>query len=192
MPIWGRRPIEDLLATVQSVFPQVALFDAAPGEMLVIARKSDRPFVDAAVIERCEAPQIRKLTAQVGWDWSVLLNVGAIGTREVAELVDSLGTPNTVANGRFAYGLPQEVMRWSPREMPKWRERQTLLGSHGSRILSWIGNSERSKDVEQRLADVIEQQRLIHEHPDHFWAYRKTLKEPVDRSTSGGDSAGQA
>ena len=173
----GRGPIEDLLATVQSVFPQVALFDAAPGEMLIIAKCDDAPLVDAEVVERCEAPQIRRLTGQIGWDWSILLNIGAVGPDEVADLVKTSGTPNAVANGRFAYRLPQEVMRWSPPELPKWQERQTLLSARGSRMLSWIGDEQITKDVEQRLADVIEQQRLIVDHPDHFWAYRKTLKD---------------
>jgi hypothetical protein len=52
-------------------------------------------------------------------------------------------------------------------------------------MLAWIGESERIKDVQQRLADVIEQQRLIHEHPDHYWAYRRVLKERLKERPRG-------
>jgi hypothetical protein len=174
---FGREPIEDLLATVRTAFPQVALLDAAPGEMLILATSRPGPLVTEETIDRCESTQIRNLMAQVGWDWSVLMNIGAISPVAVDKLTSTRGTPNSVRNGRFAYGLPQEVMRWSSPQLPKWRQRQQMLNAHADRMLAWIEASERTRQVEQRLADVIEQQRLIFEHPDDFWAYRKSLKE---------------
>jgi hypothetical protein len=174
---FGREPIEDLLATVRTAFPQVALLDAAPGEMLIIATTKSGPLVTEETIDRCDSAHIRNLMAQVGWDWSVLMNIGAIHPEAVDELTSTRGRPNSIRNGRFAYTLPQEVMRWSSPQLPKWQQRQQLLNAHADRMLAWIDDSERTKQVEQRLADVIEQQRLIFEHPDHFWAYRKTLKE---------------
>jgi hypothetical protein len=174
---FGREPIEDLLVTVRTAFPQVALLDAAPGEMLIIATLRPGPLVTEDTIARCESTHIRNLMAQVGWDWSVLMNIGAISPEAVDELTSTRGTPNSVHNGRFAYTLPQEVMRWSSPQLPKWRQRQQMLNAHADRMLAWIEESDRTRQVEQRLADVIEQQRLIFEHPDDFWAYRKTLKE---------------
>jgi len=182
---FGRQPILDLLATVQSVFPQVALLDSAPGEMLIVASSRQTPLVDESTIGRCESLHIRNLMAQVGWDWSVLLNLGALSPEKVAELTRSRGTENTVANGHFAYGLPPEVMRWSSASMPKWKDRQRLLTAHASRMLAWIPESDRTKELQQRLADVVEQQRLIADHPDHFWAYRKTLKERLTERPRG-------
>src|SRR5690606_29251039 len=110
---FGREPIEDLLATVRTAFGQVALLDAAPGEMLIIATAKSGPLVTEETIDRCESMHIRNLMAQVGWDWSVLMNVGALSPAAVDELTSTRGTPNSIRNGRFAYTLPQEVMRWS-------------------------------------------------------------------------------
>ncbi len=177
---FGRRPVENVLSTLRSVFPQVACLESAPGEMLLLASNAEELLFDEALLKRCEAAHVRRLLAQLGWDWSVMLNLAAISPQQVDELSAGDVTVNTVGNGNFAYTLPQEMMRWGP----KWQEIQRLLAERGSRMLAWVGAASPEgdaeadvQDVAKRLADMTEQQRVIVEHPDHYWAYRKTLKE---------------
>ncbi len=177
---FGRRPVENALSTLRSVFPQVACLESAPGEMLLLASNAEELLFDESLIKRCEAAHVRRLLAQLGWDWSVMLNLSAISPQQVDELSAEDVTVNTVGNGNFAYTLPQEMMRWGP----KWQEIQRLMAERGSRMLAWVGAASPEgeaeaevQDVAKRLADMTEQQRVIVEHPDHYWAYRKTLQE---------------
>ncbi|MGE3999068.1 MAG: spermidine synthase [Planctomycetaceae bacterium] len=173
---FGRGPIETMLATLRSVFPQVFCLESAPGEMLLLASNSKEPLFDEALVKRCEAAHVRRLLAQLGWDWSVLLNMAAIGPEQVDELFTHDVQVNTVGNGAFAYGLPQEMMRWGP----KWQEIQQLLAQRGGRMLDWIGQTPKVQEIAKRLEDMTEQHKLIVENPDHYWAYRKTLKERLE------------
>ena len=67
--------------------------DLRPGEMLFVASAKAAPLVDESVIDRCETEHIRRLMAQVGWDWSVLMNIGAIRPENTAQLIATHGTP---------------------------------------------------------------------------------------------------
>ncbi len=168
----GRQPIEDAITTLRSVFPQVLCHEAAPGEILLMASNSPQPLVDASLVERCEAPHLRRLMAQVGWDWSVMLNLAALHLPADSP-PPAYGDINTVANGRFAYRLPTEVMRWGP----KWQEVRGFWLEEGSRMLDWLGESTKVEETISRLHDVTEQHQLIVQHPDRFWIYRDSLKQ---------------
>ncbi len=169
---FGRQPIETVLATLRSVFPQVVCVESAPGELVLLASNSNESLFDESLFERCEADHIRRLLAQQGWDWSVLVNLSAISPEQISELASGEVAINTVGNGRFTYRLPQEVMRWGP----KWREIVSLFSERGSRMLAWVGESDQIPEIGKRLKDMSEQQRLIVEHPDRWHAYRATLK----------------
>ncbi|MBX3440513.1 MAG: hypothetical protein KF861_23690, partial [Planctomycetaceae bacterium] len=170
---FGRRPIENALGTLRSVFPQVVCLESAPGEMLLLASNSQTSLFDEGLLKRCEASHIRRLLAQIGWDWSVVMNLAAISSESVSVLCKGPIAVNTVGNGHAAYHLPREVMRCEP----KWREVQSLMAERGSRMLAWVDAPAEVQAVTQRLDDMTQQQKLIVENPDQYWAYRNTLKE---------------
>ncbi|MCA9023612.1 MAG: hypothetical protein KDA86_00225 [Planctomycetaceae bacterium] len=169
---FGREPIETILATLRSVFPQVVCLESAPGELVLLASNQSETLFDESLFERCQADHIRRLLAQQGWDWSVLVNLSAISPEQITKLASGDVVINTIGNGRFTYRLPQEVMRWGP----KWRELANLFSERGSRMLAWIGESEEIPEIGKRLKDMSEQHRLIVEYPDRWHAYRSTLK----------------
>ncbi|MCA9074901.1 MAG: hypothetical protein KDA93_07710 [Planctomycetaceae bacterium] len=169
---FGRTPIETALATMRSVFPQVACIESAPGEIVLLASNTEETMFDESMFERCEADHFRRLLAEQGWDWSVLFNLSAISPEEISEITKGDVAINTNGNGYFTYRLPQEVMRWGL----KWREIAGLFAEHGSRMLAWVGESDEIPEIGKRLKDMEEQHRLIVEHPDRWHAYRATLK----------------
>jgi hypothetical protein len=170
---FGRGAVEGVLRTLQSVFPCVTCLESAAGEFVLLARRDDGPMIDESLLARCETPHVRRLMAQSGWDWSVLLSLAGIAPKHVRELTAAGETPQSISRGRMIYSLPREVMRWGP----KRDELRGLFAEHGSTMLSWLGDSARVSEVGQRLADMREQQELIARHPDRFWAYRATIKE---------------
>lgn len=168
----GPQAIRDMLRTLGSVFPQVAAFDTAPGEMLLIARASEKPLVDESLIERAEARHVRRVMSQVGFDWSVLLALTALDSRQAGEIASDGGAVNIPASGRFAFTLPPEVLRWGP----KSAEVRELVSGRTTRMLAWLGESVDPSDIVKRLEDVAEQQRVIRDNPDAAWAYRKVVR----------------
>ena len=169
---FGPQPIRDLAATLQTAFPRVILIEASPGELLLLGCTSDAPL-DAGMIDRASAPHVRRVLSQAGWDWSVLLALPVVDVGTVEPpLVDAGARPNDAATGRFAFMMPQEMMRWAP----KLDESHKLLTGYNARIVDWLGDDPAAIDVNHRLADVNEQYRVVSEHPDLFWAYRQSLK----------------
>jgi hypothetical protein len=170
---FGAQSLRNMLCTLQSVFRQVAAVETAPGEFLLLASRSEQPLVDAEIIHRCEAPHVRRVMSQLGWDWSVLLALTAFDPQQVREIASAgEAAANSALSGRFAFALPPEVMRGGP----KLEEVRTLLSGRSSRMLAWLGDEADLLSVNERLADVNEQQRVIRENPDGVWAYRKTIR----------------
>ncbi len=170
---FGPQPVRDLAATMQAVFPRVALIEASPGEMLLLGFTS-KSALDAELINRASAPHVRRVLSQAGWDWSVLLALPMVDVAAVEPpLVDAGTRPNGAASGRFAFSLPREMMRWGP----KLDESHKMLTAYNARIIDSLGDIPEVIDVNHRLADVNEQYRVVSEHPDLFWAYRQSLKQ---------------
>jgi len=110
----------------------------------------------------------------MGWDWSVLLALTAFDPGQVREIAaGDRAAINSAVSGRFAFRLAPEVMRGGP----KLEEVRMLLAGRSSRMLTWLGDDVDIQAVNQRLADVNEQQRVIRENPDAIWAYRKAIKK---------------
>ena len=169
---FGPQPIRDLAATLQSAFARVVLVEASPGELLLLGCTADEPL-DDGLINRASAPHVRRVLSQAGWDWSVLLALPMVDVGTVEPpLVDDGARANAAASGRFAFMMPQEMMRWAP----KLDESHKLLTGYNARILDWLGDDPDAIDVNHRLADVNEQYRVVSEQPDYFWAYRQSLK----------------
>jgi hypothetical protein len=184
----GADSLRSVTATLRAVFPEVRILETAPGEVILLAthkldgaatrfgdlniRFGDQLAFDQAFAARAQAPHVRRVMSQAGWDWSVLLGLAAVQAEGVSAIAAG-GRPHTAADGRFTFRLAPEVMRWGP----KLEEIQQQLSSHRSQMLTWIGPCVEAEDAAKRLADINEQQRIIHENPEQFWSYRKSLKE---------------
>lgn len=170
----GAAPLQSLLRTVGAAFSQVRTLETAPGELILLASRDDGPVIDAGLADRAEAPHVRRLMSQCGWDWSVLLGLAAIDDA-AADDIAAAGQTNNAADGRFAFRLTPEVLRWGE----KLSEIEQLLASRTTRMLSWIGECTQAEEAAKRLADVTEQRKIIHDNPEQFWAYRRALKEKL-------------
>jgi spermidine synthase len=171
---YGAQPLRELLCTLRTVFPRVVLLETAPGEMVFIAWSSDHPLADGALVERASATHVRRLLSQLGWDWSVLLALAALDPQQTAQI--AMGDdvrPNRASEGRFAWRLPPEAMRWAA----KRDEVVALISGRTTQLLAWMGDTPDAPDIAQRLADVGEQHRILREHPDFHWTYRKSLRQ---------------
>lgn len=169
----GAAPLRSAAATLRQVFSQVRLLETAPGEVILLATRDDGPAIDPGLAARAQAPHVRRVMSQAGWDWSVLLGLAAVDSDAAAQIIAGDAEVNFAADGRAAFKLAPEVLRWGP----KLEEIRQLLAPCSSQMLTWLGPCAEAEEAAQRLADVAEQQRIIHDNPEQPWAYRKALKE---------------
>jgi spermidine synthase len=172
---YGSEPLRTLTATLQRVFADVTAIEMAPGELLFLATNSPRELSGNRLMARLRTQHVRRTIAEMGWDWSVLLNLAVYSSDELTKFVQGGDRTNTEANGRFAFQLPKEMMRWAP----KYQDVQQALSPHVQRLLVRLGDRADSPELQHRLGEVAEQRQLMTSYPDQHWAYRKTLREQL-------------
>ena len=172
----GAATFQNLATTLLAAFSDVVAVEVAAGEMLLLGTNSPEGIARGNFVERFQAPHVRAVLSQLGWDWSVLLNLPAYDRKALAA-VSSKGE-NSSLNGRLAFHMPLDVMRWAP----KLQEVRTLLARHTGRVLMWAGTAGEDPDVSRRMDEVNTQKQLMGESADEYWTYRKAVKEQVTRN----------
>lgn len=172
---FGVWPLEMAVHTLQQVFADVAAVESGPGELLLLATNSEEGIVHDRLLARMQTPQVRRALSHIGWDWTVPLNLNAYPNDALSELAAS-SRSNSAANGRFAFRIPQEVMRWGA----KGQEQYAALAPRASRLLGWENVPDNDPDVLRRLAEVSAQANVMTAYPDQPWAYRKAARTALE------------
>jgi hypothetical protein len=173
---FGPWPLQSVLATLKSVFSHVAAIEVAPGELALLATQSDQGLDRPNLLERFQTPQARRILAHLGWDWSIVLNLATYSGDQCAALTRGSAI-NTAANGLFAFRLPQETMRWGPKN----EELAATLGPHAGRMAQWPNVDGNDSALLRRLSDVMREHDLMISYPDQPWAYRKLVREELTK-----------
>ncbi|QDT29808.1 spermine/spermidine synthase domain-containing protein [Gimesia panareensis] len=175
---FGAQPLRVIARTFLTEFKQVMAIEIANGETLFLATNSEQGFVRQGLIDRIQAPQVRSTLAQVGWDWSVLLNLAAYSDESLQQMVADVPTSvNSAATGTFAFTLPYEMMRWGlKREEVK---QMVSRDQRTERLINWMHEEQDDPIVLRRLSEVTAQNKLMVQYPDQFWKYRKPAKEQI-------------
>lgn len=173
---YGSGPLQTLVDHLSPLFADVRLVDAGPGEMLLMASKSELQMVPDELLKRMQTPQAVQACANMGWDWSILLNLAQFK----AEELNTAGFwKQWNASNAMAFQWPQEMMRWGD----KRAEVQDYLVDHTSRWLEEYAEHPELEDLQWRLKEVVETRSLVTNHPDALWTYRAVLKERLSKST---------
>jgi hypothetical protein len=173
---FGPWPVRSMLATLKSVFSQVAAVEAGGGDFVLLATNSPKGLNRPDLLKRFQSPQVGRAFSHVGWDWSVALNLGAYWGEKCDALVQDAAI-NTASNGLFTYRLPQETMRWGA----KREELVKALSQHAGRIAEWPNAEGNDPEFIRRLSDVLRQRQLMTAYPDQPWAYRKAVHEDLTK-----------
>jgi hypothetical protein len=172
----GPEPLRVVTRTLQAAFRDVLAMEVAPGEILFLATNGKQGLVRPELIHRVQAEHVRKLLAQLGLDWSVLLNLAACHQQELVKFAVETGSrPNTASRGLLPFSLPRDVVRWGA----KLQEVQKALGPRSGRLVDWMGEEVASSDLVRRLAEVKGQQNLMVKYADQYWAYRASVRDQV-------------
>lgn len=180
---FGPSPLQTLSATLRSVFSNVMAVEIGPGEIAFLATNSTRGLIRSDISDRMQAIYATDAMAGIGWDWSVMLTLGAYDAEHL-EKFESMGRPriNSARNGWFCTQLPPELMRWGP----KSTEIAQTLSPKSGKILNWLGEVSNREELLRRLSEVRGQQELLVNYPDQYWAYRSQVRKQVStRPLSG-------
>lgn len=175
---FGAQPLRVIAQTFISQFKQVIAIEIANGETLFLATNSDLGFIRENLLDRIQAPQVRSTLAQVGWDWSVLLNLAAYSGNSLQSMTTDVKTNvNNAANGMFAFTLPYEMMRWGFKreEIKKMISQKNRTG----RLIDWMYLEKDDPIILRRLSEITAQNKLMAQYPDQFWKYRKPAKDQI-------------
>lgn len=173
---YGPAPFETVMATLHDVFKDVMAVEASSGDMVLVGTNSEAGLVRDGLIARLQRPQVLSVLGEAGWDWSLVLSQPALRVNPDKPSSDEVRR-NTVANGSFAFQLPQEMMRWGQ----KMVELRNQLAPRTNQILTWVSADENKLEASKRMAESVELHELIAGFPDEPWSYRHTLKARMTR-----------
>ena len=171
---FGSTPLIDTLRSLRSAFEQTSVITTDGSEVLLLATNSPAPLFEPGFVTRLETPQIQRLCATLGADWSAFTQLACVPAEAVDELLaGASGTPNSCVNARFAMKLASETLRWGP----KWKEKQALFANRTELILTAMKLEEEPEQiVARRIQDAQERVRILTETADDQWSYRRVLK----------------
>lgn len=174
---FGPEAIREALTTMSSAFEQVAAVESAPGEFVLLGTSSEAGFTRGDLLNRMQSPHVTSLLADVGWDWAITLQLNVLQGQAATEYIHQMAAgTNTAANGRFAFSLAPELMRWGNKNL----ELRTELGPFAHPLTAWLGELRPEED--RRISEVLTQRSLMADHPDQPFAYRAKLKRQLKSS----------
>ncbi len=175
----GPDALGSVVQTWQSVFAEVTAFEIGPGRLLLVGRQNVNQtsrFDGRGFLERLQRPHVRTVLAGLGWDWSTVLKVMAYSDADLKKAFPANSLPAAdVVNVAFSSTLPFEVTSWGP----KYQQTLARLSEVAGTVQFLTGTAGQDPDVKRRLTELNEQSDLIHDKPDHYWAYRGRVKERI-------------
>jgi spermidine synthase len=174
---YGQQPIQSMFATLLSVFKDVSVMESSPGELVFVASMKSGKTVSPGIIQNLQTNQIRQLLGEIGWDWSLLMNLNFYDHATLKALRSS--STNNLWSGTQPFRDPIEAVTWND----KHAEITGLLDGRQNRLLAVFEQHPMKDEMLHRLSDIAARDKMIYEHPDEPWAYRKIVKERLQTKT---------
>ncbi|MEZ6045660.1 MAG: hypothetical protein R3C11_08800 [Planctomycetaceae bacterium] len=175
---YGSQPLCDVVATLRAAFRSVCTIQSAPGEVLLVGTNSELGLDRAGLLNRFRKPHTRHALASLGWDWAVPLEVLQLDDDAWTEILDKQpGKINTASNGRLAFSLPHEMLRWGNKGL----ELQALVGSHYDNMYSWIKDEDDDHQVSHRFEELKALRELQLASNGKYWIYRSTVRQRLEQ-----------
>ena len=174
---FGSAPLLHTLRSLRSAFEQTCIITTDGSEVLLLATNSPAPLFDPGLMARLETPQVQRLCATLGVDWSMFAQLACVQSEAIDELLaDTRRSQNSWLNARFTMSLASETLRWGP----KWKEKQAVFANRAELILTAMHlEDEAEQTLARRIQDSQERVRILTEKADDQWSYRRVLKESL-------------
>lgn len=176
---YGPSALAVWLNTIRCVFTDMLLVQTSPGEYLCLATRSQTGLLKGRWERRLELPHVVARLAESGLDWSQVFHLPTIDLAGVVQLgAGAQGVVNSATSSLWPVVMPREM--WRPAS--KVEENRQALESVTERLLSFHTDQAIQPDLKRRLAEVESQHDLMLRYPNQYWAYRRTLREQVEKN----------
>ena len=163
---------------MRASFSEVVFLEIAAGQLAMFGSNSPGSLTNVDLTERLQKNHVRDALSSIGMDWAVPLNLPAYSTQNLDQLLASgswWDRRNTTSNGRFAFGLPPEMMQWGP----KYQRTQVMIAPFTERFANWGGVEADDKVLLRRFSEIVMHNDLMAGEPDEYWLYRKSTKDQI-------------
>ena len=159
-------------ATLEAVFELSVQVPVGSGRVLVLATNDPKLINRPGLVARLQGPHVRAALAEIGWDWSNLLQ---LPVQQPCFDRDTLPL-NHVGSGWLAARLPSAALSGGPLletfEKPPLSPARPLL-SFAEIEDEWVA------EVRERLADLVKGQKLLGRGAEGIRAYRKAVDKQI-------------
>ncbi len=174
----GPSAIRTVTRTMRSAFNEVVFLEIAAGQLAMFGSNTPGSLANVDLVDRLQKPHVREALSHIGMDWAVPLNLPAYDTENLDEMLAKSSwweTRNTSTNGRFALGLPPEMMQWGP----KYQRTQAMMAPHTERFANWGSVKSDDRVLLRRFSEIVMHNDLMAGVPDEYWLYRKSTKDQI-------------
>lgn len=175
---FGPSAIRTVARTMRSAFAEVVFLEIAAGQLAMFGSNTPGTLANTDLVDRLQKPHVREALSHIGMDWAVPLNLPAYNTENLDEMLAKGAwweNRNTSANGRFAFGLPPEMMQWGP----KYQRTQAMLSPYTERFANWGTVPADDRVLLRRFSEIVMHNDLMAGVPDEYWLYRKSTKDQI-------------
>ena len=175
---FGPAPLRVISETMRGVFDRVLAVELGGGEIALLGTVGEATVFREGLVGRLQRPQVRRVLANLGWDWSMPLNLKVIPVEQLAKFAKAAPTENTRMSGYLGHRLPLEMMRWGG----KGAELQEATSEMAESIASLAVPAGERDEVLARIKAVSRQHEMMMRYPDQPWAYRKAVRKHLDET----------
>ena len=175
---FGPEPLRVIAGTMGRVFGEVIAVELGGGEIALLGTLEEATIIREGVVERMQRPQMRRVLADLGWDWSMPFNLQVISADQLREFARESSPNNTAMSGYLAHGLPYEMMRWGP----KSAELRQATSAITAPLVAVAAPADEQREILARIKVVARQHEMMRRYPDQPWAYRKAVRKHLKDS----------
>ena len=175
---FGPEPLRVISETMRGVFDRVLAVELGGGELALLGTVGEATVFREGLAGRLQRPQVCRVLANLGWDWSMPMNLKVIPVEQLAKFAEAAPRVNTTISGYLGHRLPLEMMRWGP----KGAELQEATSGMAASIAFLAVPTAEREEVLLRIKAVSRQHEMMTRYPDQPWAYRKAVRKHLDET----------
>ena len=172
----GSEPLKRVLFSLRESFRNVSVIQIDGSELLLVASNGDQ-IVRKSLARRASLSHVRRILADLGWDWSRVLQLASLDSEAVDAIVSTETSSNSVSNAAFLCGLPLETMSWAN----KSQQLQEDIAAFERSLLKRLPQDEYRDEAARRIKESGQEAELLFGFPDEPWMYRKTLRTRLEQ-----------
>jgi hypothetical protein len=173
---FGANPLSRVLTSLRGCFKSVSAIQVDGSELLLVATNGDA-VIRPGLAMRSSRGHVRRILAELGWDWSRVLQLACLDQEATEAIADSSPGMNSASNAAFLWGLPLETMSWKNKAL----ELQASIAPYERSVLTQLEQDDYRDEAGRRIKEASQEVEILFGFPDEPWMYRKSLRTRMEQ-----------